>query len=312
MRILATGATGVVGRLAVPLMLAAGHRVTATGRSKERLRALAGWGAEIIELDLFDREAVRQSVRGHDAVVNLATHMPFRTSAARAFLPGAWRENDRIKKVSSALLVDAALESGVARFVQESFAPIYPDSGDKWITEEMPPQVARYNRTVLDAERSARRFTDNGLTGVVLRFALFYGADDDFTRNLIKLVAHGWLPLIGKRDGFVSLLNHEDAATAVVAALGVPAGIYNVVDDQPLTRRELGDALATMLGVPPPKVPGPWVAKLAGAMGDVMKRSLRISNAKLRANSGWAPAYSNARQGLRKAIASFEGLRHAA
>jgi len=59
-------------------------------------------------------------VAGHDAVVNLATHMP--PSTLRMLLPGAWRENDRIRRFASAILVDAAI-AAAPRFVQESFGP---------------------------------------------------------------------------------------------------------------------------------------------------------------------------------------------
>ena len=47
----------------------------------------------------------------------------------------------------------------------------------------------------------------------------------------------GWLPIFGRPEGFFSMVNHEDAAAAVVAALKAPSGNYNVVDDEPLTRR---------------------------------------------------------------------------
>src|SRR6266542_4045774 len=179
MRILVTGATGVLGRRTVPLLIAARHEVTAIGRSRARLEALRRSGARPLELELFDRDAIGRAMVGHDAVLNLATHIP--KMGLGAFLPGAWAENDRIRKEASALLVDAALERGVQRFVQESFAPIYPDRGADWISEEVAPSAVRYNRTVLDAEASAQRFTAAGGTGVVLRFAFLYGAGDSFT-----------------------------------------------------------------------------------------------------------------------------------
>jgi len=314
MRILVTGATGVVGRRAVPLLLAAGHQVTAAGRSEEHLGALQRKGAATVVLDLFSREAIRRAVAGHDAIVNLATHIPFRKNPALALLPGAWKENDRIKKITSSLLVAAAQTNGVKRFVQESFAPIYPDSGDQWITEDVTPHVLRYNQTVLDAEAAAQRFSDGERAGVVLRFGFFYGPFDNFTRLLVNMVAHGWLPLFGRPEGFVSFVNHADAATAVAAALNAPGGIYNVIDDEPLTRRALGDAVSRMLHVPPPKMPPPWMARLAGNMGDAMARSLRISNRKFRATSNWAPMYPSAREGLRAALSSFvkPGVPHGA
>jgi len=88
----------------VPLLLKAGHQLTAVARSPEKRLALERAGAAAVTVDLFDPLAVRQAVRGHDAVVNLATHIP---SAARAFLPGAWRENSRVRREVSANLAAA-------------------------------------------------------------------------------------------------------------------------------------------------------------------------------------------------------------
>src|SRR6185369_11305558 len=107
--------------------------------------ALAGIGAEPLELDLFARDAVRRAVRGRDAIVNLATHMP--ATSVRMLLPGAWRENDRLRRDASAVLSEEAAAAGVAAFVQESFAPIYEDGGDRWIDESFPVRPAKYNRT---------------------------------------------------------------------------------------------------------------------------------------------------------------------
>ena len=129
-----------------------GHSVTAVVRRPQSHAELVRAGATPIEVDLFAADAVRETVAGQDAVVNLATHMP---AGYRAFLPGAWAENDRIRRFASANLVDAAMATGATRFIQESFAPVYPDRGDQWIDERTPIAPVRYNRTVADAERSA-------------------------------------------------------------------------------------------------------------------------------------------------------------
>ena len=94
MRVVVFGATGVVGRRAVPLMIREGHRVTAVGRSPERLQNLASQGASIVALDLLDRDAIKRAVGDHEAIVNLATAIPRSTLAM--FFPSAWKENDRI------------------------------------------------------------------------------------------------------------------------------------------------------------------------------------------------------------------------
>jgi nucleoside-diphosphate-sugar epimerase len=294
MRIFLTGATGVIGRRALPLLIGAAHSVTAVARRPQAHAELMRAGAIPIEVDLFDADAVRRAVAGHDAVINLATHLP---AGWRAFLPGTWAENDRIRRLASANLVDAAVAAGAARFIQESFAPVYPDRGDQWIDERTPIAPVRYNRTIADAERSAERFSGSGGTGVVLRFAMFYGHDSWFTRDLIRYVRRGWAQIPGAADAYISLVSHDDAAAAVVAALGAAPGAYNVVDDEPMRRREFFDSLAGVLGVAPPRLPPPWLKYLFGSLGEMLARSLRISNCKLRDECGWAARYPSVREG---------------
>jgi nucleoside-diphosphate-sugar epimerase len=291
---LLTGATGVVGRRVVPILVGTGHRVTAVGRSPEKRTALQHMGAIPVEVDLFAAEAAYRALKGQDAVINLATHMP--PSSARMLLPGAWRENDRIRRVASRTLVNAALRAGVGQFIQESFAPVYQDGGDQWIDESWPIRPARYNRSVIDAEAAAASFTERGGAGVVLRFGVFYGPDAFQVTDLIKLVRKGWAPVLGA-DRFISSISHDDAATAVVAALGVGAGTYNVADDLPLRRREWVDALAGALGVQFPKLMPSWLGRIPGSMMELLARSQRISNRKLRQAAGWAPHYPTVREG---------------
>lgn len=295
MRIFVTGATGVVGRRVVPLLRRSGHEITAIARSPRGRAQLEREGAFAIDVNLFDSPAVHRAVTGHDTVVNLATHIP--DSTAKMFLPWAWRENDRLRRVASRILVDACLAAGVSRFVQESFAPAYPDSGDDWIDETVPLRPVRYNRSVMDAEASAARFSQHGRSGVVLRFGAFYGSDAVQTTDLIAWVRKGFAPLPGPARAYISSVSHDDAATAVAAAIPLPPGIYNVVDDDPVTHDAFVQSLAEALHVPSPRLPPPWLTPLFGSLGELAARSVRISNRKLRSASGWVPAYASVRQG---------------
>ena len=300
--IFVTGATGVIGGRVLPHLTAAGHVVTAIGRSPEKRASIERAGARPVEVDLFDELRVRDAVAGHEAIVNLATHIP---KSSRMFLPGAWRENDRIRREGSRNLVDAAIAVGAERFVQESFAPMYADAGERWIDERSRLEPARYNRSTIDAEISADRATQAGLEGVVLRFGMFYGPDSTQLRDMIRFVRNGWSPLPGPPEAFVSPVSHDDAAAAVVAALGVPAGVYNVTDDEPIRRREFVDVLALAVGVPEPRFAPAWLARLGGSLGELLSRSLRISNRKLREASGWAPAWPSIREGLPAAVSAM-------
>lgn len=53
-RVFVAGATGVLGLRAVPLLIGAGHAVTALARSPEKAARLREQGAEPVEADLFD------------------------------------------------------------------------------------------------------------------------------------------------------------------------------------------------------------------------------------------------------------------
>ena len=76
----------------------------------------------------------------------------------------------------------------------------------------------------------------------------------------------------------MSSITTDDAAAAVVASLSAPAGLYNVGDDEPVTRRDFFAALAGALGVRPPRIAPAGLAKLGGAKASVLVRSQRVSN----------------------------------
>jgi 2-alkyl-3-oxoalkanoate reductase len=149
---------------------------------------------------------------------------------------------------------------------------------------------------VSDAEQAAQRY------------AALYGPGDEQILAIISGVRRGWALIPGSPDSYFSTVTQDDAAAAVVAALGVSAGVYNVVDDEPLRRRELYDSLARVLGVPSPRLLPAWPGKLAGSVGDMYTRSLRISNRKLRAANAWAPRYPSLREGWRCMVGSTRTL----
>jgi 2-alkyl-3-oxoalkanoate reductase len=295
MRVFVSGATGVVGKRAIPLLASQGHSVTALVRNPAAADRFKRSGVECVGADLFDIASLKRAVVGHDAIVNVATHMP--SSSFKMFLRRSWRENDRIRTEGVANLVDAALVCGVPTFVQESFAPTYPDRGDEWIDERTALEPSDYNKTVLDAERSVARFRDSGGRGVILRFAAFYGPDAMQLKTIIDALRKGWAALPGGPDRFISSISHDDAATAVVAALNAPPGAYNVVDNEPVRRAVYFGTLAQQLGLKPPRFLPRWITPLFGSVGEAMARSLRLSNRKLKSATSWAPRFPSVYEG---------------
>ena len=292
MRIFVTGATGVVGTRAVPALVAAGHEVTAVARGAAKAELVRSMGATPAAVDLFDADAVTAAVDGHDAVAHLATNIPPMSKAARM---KSWEVNERLRKEASNHLVDAALATGATRFVQESICFPYLDQGDDWITEESPLDHVGVFAGAGVAEAATARFSESGGTGVVLRFAQFHGPGSAHVAFFNGLLRKRINPFVGPPDAYTSFIHADDAGSAVAAAMALPPGIYNVGDDEPMTRLEAGQAAAEALGVKPPRtIPAAARATVLHSAKPMM-RSLRVSNAKLKGASAWTPAHPSIR-----------------
>ncbi len=275
--IIITGSTGVIGRRAVRELLAAGHRVTGVTRSargRERLKRL---GARAVEADVFDEASLRHAFEGADAVVNLLTHVP---SADRMADPSAWEENDRMRGEASAVIARAAQAAGVQRLVQESIAFVYADGGEEWLDEDAPVAGGGVTTTALTAERNALELFDGDT--VLLRFGLLIGPDSGSTQAMLEAARGGASIAIGPPGAYRPTLWVDDTATAIAAALRVPAGTYNVADTDPPTNAEIDAALAATVGVEALRPRAPQDSALA--------RSQRVSSQRLREAGGWSPS----------------------
>lgn len=296
MKVFVTGGTGAIGRPAVSALIAAGHSVTALARSEPKAAELAAKGATPVHCSLFDAAHLTTLFSGHDAVVNLATALPATADFAKL---SAWKENIRIRTEGSACVVDAALKAGVSRLLQESVSMIYRDRRGDWIDETWATDDFPMARSNHAAEASTQRFTAAGGTGIVLRFGWFYGPGATHSEEFLALARkYGVSFMIGPPQTYLSSIHVADGGRAVAAALQVPAGRYNIVDDEPLTKRDYADALARAAGRKRYiRAPGS-LALILGDNTTSLTRSLRVSNARFKELTGWAPQFPSAREGL--------------
>lgn len=294
MNVFVTGATGAIGGHAVPALIGEGHTVTALARTPEKAASLRKQGAHPVTVSIFDPAALAAAFAGQDAVINLTSAIP---PMSHFMQPNAWQENDRVRTEGSAAIVDAALAAGVGRLVQESVSMLYPDRGDAWIDEETPTDFYPMARANLAAEANAGRFTAAGGTGVVLRFGWFYGPGATHSEQFLRFARYHLCVMMGRADSYVSSIHMADAGAAVAAALHAPAGTYNIVDDEPLTKREYANALSTAADRRAwLRLPG-RAALLLGERSTSLTRSLRVSNKRFKAATGWTPCYPSVREG---------------
>ena len=159
-------------------------------------------------------------------------------------------------------------------------------------TDEYPMAEAN-----LAAEANAGRLPEGGGTAVVLRFGWFYGPGATHSEQFLALARRHICVQMGRAHGYVSSIHMTDGGAAVAAALDAPGGTFNIVDDEPLTKRAYAAALAEAAGARPwLRVPGA-AGSLLGDRSTSLTRSLRVCNNKFRSATGWAPRYPSVREG---------------
>lgn len=298
MRVFLAGGSGVIGRALVPQLIAAGHFVAATTRSKDKIEMIKSFGATPVLLDALDADAVMAAVVEYrpDVVMNQLTSLPKHYNP-RKLRP--WYEAmGRLRVDGTRILLRAAAKVGARRFIYQSIAFMYENSGPPVLEEDArlalnaPEPFGALVRTTAEGERLTT--SANGINGVVLRYGqiygegTYYGPGSDFQR----LAKARMLPLIGSGAGIFSFLHVSDAATAAVAALERGSGVYNITDNDPAPARDWIPAYCRELGAPSPLHVPAWVARLvAGSFASAAATQARgASNRKAGEEFGWTPS----------------------
>jgi nucleoside-diphosphate-sugar epimerase len=279
-RIFVTGATGVLGRRVVSALVGAGHEVTAVVRSEAKASAARAAGATPVQVDLFDRAAIRTAIADHDGVANLATNIPSGSSGASK---QAWQMNDRLRRDAATAIAGAVVDAGIARMVQESITFPYIDRGDQWIDESCERDYYWVTQSTVVAEAAAASVTAAKGIGIVLRFAMFMAPDSAHMQKVLGAARRGVFGLLGAPDSYISFIHIDDAAAAVVAALEARAGTYNVAEPDPVRRSNHCDVLASLVGR------SGVLERPDGDAATSIARSHRISSQHLQEVSTWSP-----------------------
>jgi nucleoside-diphosphate-sugar epimerase len=280
MRVFLAGATGVIGRPLIGLLKAAGHVVIGTTRRVEKVDALRALGAEPVILDAHHRDAVIEAIRTArpDVIINQLTDLGGMDLEA----------TNRLRRDGTRNLVDAAKQSGVRRMLTQSLAVVY-EPAETLATEDDPlnmdaPAPWNEQSVVLAAMEAASNELPES---VILRYGLFYDMTTGFNGDGItaRLLQAG---AMAANDNVTSFIHVQDATEATLLALDWPAGVYNIVDDEPVVQRIWTTAVAAAHGWPAP-------ADVNGRDGTMSRGA---SNAKAK-RLGWAPQFPSWRAGLR-------------
>lgn len=310
MRVFVAGGTGAIGRPLVAQLSGAGHEVTALTRRESMRSPLEAQGAQVVVCDVFHAERLEAAVvdARPDVVINELTELPQSLSPRK--LKRAYAANNRVRLEGTRSLLAAAHAAGAKRIISQSSAFWYAPDGDRFRDEE-DPMFVECPAPVGEAVRAVRTVEDmtlaaGGLEGVVLRYGIFYGRGTWYSAegDIGRQVRSRRFPMIGRGQGLTSFVEVEDAASATVAAITAPPGIYNVVDDEPARAREWLPELARALGANAPIRVPEWMVRPVAGRGPLvwMRSSPGASNAKARRDLGWEPRFASWRQGFFEAL----------
>lgn len=183
-------------------------------------------------------------------------------------------------------------------FVYTGSVSVYAGVDGEKVDEDAPVDgSAPLQEVLLQAEGMARGMAGAGAErSFVLRLAGLYGPGRHVLADRIRLEGVSAVEGDGR---FLNLVHRDDAVAAVLACLlapqGVSGGTYNVVDDEPAPRDVVGRWLAARIGTVDGREGG-------GGDGSSLRRNRtlanrKVSNARIRAELGWAPRYRDFRAG---------------
>lgn len=263
MRVLVTGASGMLGGGVARALAERGDRVTVLQRRPAKL------GLPEVLTDISDADAVLAGIDGHDAVIHLA---------AKVNVTGPEAEYQRVNVQGTQTVVNASARAGVRRLVHVS-SPSVVHSGSSLIgcgADPADPLAARgpYARSKARAEQIVLEADHGDLAVVAVRPHLVWGpGDTQLVARVINRARRRRLPFIGSGAALIDSTYVVNAVDALLAALDrcveARGQALVVTNGEPRPVAELLAALCRAAGVPEPTqhVPVP----LARAGGTVVE-----------------------------------------
>lgn len=224
-KVFVAGASGVIGRALLKLLVAADYSVYGATRRAEKVKDIEATGATAVVVDVYDAERLnKELVRIQPwAVIHQLTDLP--RGLSPELMANAVENNARIRTEGTRNLVAAARAAGATRLIAQSIAWAYRP-GDTPYLETCPLDLEAQGSRGISvggvAALEKQVLSEPTLNGTVLRYGQLYGPDtgtDEPTGT--------------------SPVHVEAAARAALLALQTEqSGIFNITQDNPTVSNE--------------------------------------------------------------------------
>jgi uncharacterized protein (TIGR01777 family) len=255
MRVLVTGATGLIGSAVCDALLARGDEVAGLTRDPAKARSTnptVSWHA----WDPATERPPEAAFEGVDAVINLVGEEINQrlTDAAKQRI-----RDSRVRTTKN--LVDGMLAANPQprTLVSQAAIGIYGDRGQAMVDESTPPGEGWTAQLVVDWEAEAGHAERGGVRVVILRTAPVLDPDGGLLKQLAPVFKLGVGGPLAGGDFYMPWIHRDDEVGLILWALDNPevTGTLNAAAPNPVTNREfskaLGDALHRPSFIPAPR-----------------------------------------------------------
>ncbi len=268
MRIVVSGATGLIGTQLVAALKARGDDVTVLSRNPER--TAAALGVETVAWQPLNGPPPTEALAGSDAVIHLAGEpvaQRWSAAAKQAILDS--------RETGTRHLVDAiaASDPKPAALLSSSAVGYYGKHGDDVVTEQTAAGNNFLAGVCVAWEREALRAEALGLRVVIVRTGVVLDASGGALKRMLPPFKAGvGGPVAGGRQ-YMPWIHCDDIVGLYLTALDDPSwsGPINGTAPEPVTNAVFSKALGRALGRPAVlPVPGFAIRTIYGEMAEIV------------------------------------------
>jgi uncharacterized protein (TIGR01777 family) len=262
MKVLVTGATGLVGSALVPVLTANGHEVFRLTRSEAKLANDINWNPT-------SRDLPKARLEGLDAVVHLAGE-----NIAASRWTNKVKERLRFSRVDTTkFLCDALsqLQQPPKTLVCASAIGYYGQRGAEILTESTSPGTGFLADLCRDWEAACEPARKMGMRVVNLRIGVILSPKGGALAKMLTPFRMGVGGVIGSGRQYWSWISIDDVVEAIHTSLTNShlSGPVNATAPTPVTNADFTKTLGTVLGRPTIFPMPAFAARLAlGEMAD--------------------------------------------